>query len=245
MTEQIYNKGISHYVAKTYGWAIQEQLLLLPHYKKLIGNLKGKSVLDIGCGNGWLTYLLGKKAREVLGCDVSGEMINLARKEHLLPNMKYAVLDATKIESLGRKFDIITCSLMLHASRDKKALVQTLRGANSLLNKNGSMVILVPHPCFSTQNKRDYNTYTFSQDFNYFEDDQEYRVKLVSQKGTNTFTNKFYNLEDYFDAFRKAGFVVNQIIEPHVLDKYLSKYKNLWTSELKIPFYLIFKITRR
>lgn len=244
MKEQIENtKEISCYEAKTYGWAQQEQLLLVPNYLDLIGDLNGKSVLDVGCGNGWLTYLIGQKAKSVLGCDVSADMIKIAREEYSSNNIKYEVLDASSLNSLNERFDVILCSLMLHASQSYDSMVQTLISASNLLEKNGKMVILVPHPCFSMNNKRPYNTYTFSDSFNYFNKNETYDVNLVSNKGVTRFSNKFYNLQDYFDAFRKSGFLVSQIVEPQVSSEYKDK-KELWTSEFEIPFYLIFEIVK-
>lgn len=245
MKEQIKKQNkISHYDAKTYGWSLQEQLLLVPNYFKVIGNLNGKDVLDIGCGNGWLTYLMAKKAKSILGCDISESMIEVAEKNHKLPNTNYYALDATNINKLNKKFDVITCSLMLHASQTHNSMIKTLKSAANLLKKNGNIVILVPHPCFSIQNKRSYNTYTFSDSFNYFEKNQSYNVNLVSSKGLVTkFTNKFYNLQDYFDAFLKSGLMVTQISEPEVLPKDRTK-NGVWTSELKTPFYLIFKVVK-
>jgi 2-polyprenyl-3-methyl-5-hydroxy-6-metoxy-1,4-benzoquinol methylase len=46
------------------------------------GGMKGKSILDLGCGDGVLTYLLDRKGVKAHGIDVSSLAIELARDKH-------------------------------------------------------------------------------------------------------------------------------------------------------------------
>ena len=73
---------IGEYDAQTYyGWAFQERELLLQPYLNAIGDLRGKSVLDLGCGFGWITKILSENAKEVFGVDISQEMIDIAKEQ--------------------------------------------------------------------------------------------------------------------------------------------------------------------
>ena len=58
---------IGKYEASKYGWAYQERELLLKPYLKSIGDYPGKKILDLGCGKGWITKILAKKAKKVEG----------------------------------------------------------------------------------------------------------------------------------------------------------------------------------
>ena len=52
--------------------------LLNPKLEGLIGGIRGKKVLDIGCGEGFSTMLLANKgAKNVIGADVNGYSIGL------------------------------------------------------------------------------------------------------------------------------------------------------------------------
>lgn len=44
------------------------------------GNVKGKSILDIGCGSGRIALVLAERGAEVLGIDYSSNMIELANR---------------------------------------------------------------------------------------------------------------------------------------------------------------------
>ena len=55
---------------------------------RLVGALEGKRVLDLACGFGFYTKLLKQRgAAQVIGVDISPEMVRLARaKEQILPS---------------------------------------------------------------------------------------------------------------------------------------------------------------
>ena len=44
------------------------------------------SVLDAGCGNGWLSQIISTKGHSVLGCDISSELLALAKNNY--PNIQ-------------------------------------------------------------------------------------------------------------------------------------------------------------
>ena len=60
-TEVIRNKGDTY-----------REIFTLPVTLKILGNIKGKRVLDLGCGEGYNTRILAKKEpREIVGIDFS------------------------------------------------------------------------------------------------------------------------------------------------------------------------------
>ena len=73
----------------------------------------GQRVLDLGCGSGWATRLLAREVRQdangganVVGLDVSDEMIRLARQtSRELSNLRYFVGSATQIPAQDDFFD--------------------------------------------------------------------------------------------------------------------------------------------
>src|SRR5262245_42326897 len=77
---------------------------------RMVGALNGQRVLDLACGDGFYTRLLKQHgAAEVLGVDISPEMIRLAREhEQQAPlGLTYQVGDAVTLSQLG-PFDLVT-----------------------------------------------------------------------------------------------------------------------------------------
>lgn len=76
-----------------------------------LGDTKGKSVLDVGCGAGKFCQLaLEKGASRVVGIDLSPKMIEESRKNCGSAELK--VMDVSK-EKVEGQFDMVICGLVL------------------------------------------------------------------------------------------------------------------------------------
>ena len=115
---------------------------------KLIGNVKGKRVLDLACGEGYNTRILAKKGAIVVGVDFSEKLIELARhleiKERL--GIVYYVADAANMEKIqSNDFDLVTCFMALQdIEHYKQAIFEVAR----VLKEKGRFIFSIPHPCF-------------------------------------------------------------------------------------------------
>ena len=69
-------------------------------------------ILDIGCGNGALSYDVAKKAKKVVGIDISKQSVEIAEKKYSAPNIEYRVGDVTK-DLPNQRFDVIILSNVL------------------------------------------------------------------------------------------------------------------------------------
>lgn len=79
---------------------------------QLAGNLRGKKVLDIGCGSGIFMIDFVKRGASVVGIDYSQKMLDLAKKqleEHKVNYLKYKLIkaEATHLPFEKEKFDIV------------------------------------------------------------------------------------------------------------------------------------------
>lgn len=91
--------------------------------------LKGKKIVDIGCGGGILAESMARRGAEVLGVDLGEENLKAAAihakqsgLEHTLRYEHIAVEDLAKREA--GQFDIVTCMEMLEHVPDPAAIVQ-------------------------------------------------------------------------------------------------------------------------
>lgn len=67
--------------------------------------------LDIGCGTGFSSVALKKISEQVIGIDLSAEMIDLAIEER---GVEYIVSSAESLPLFNQKFDLITVSQAIH-----------------------------------------------------------------------------------------------------------------------------------
>ena len=101
------------------------------------GSLKGKRILDIGCGGGILSESLALEGAEVVGIDLAEAGLEVA-KLHLLESgldIDYQFIsaeDLTKTES--ESFDVITCLEMLEHVPDPSLIIEA---CSKLVKSNG------------------------------------------------------------------------------------------------------------
>lgn len=115
-----------------------------PALFSLIPDLKGKRVLDLGCGYGENCKVFAEMgASYVLGIDLSEKMLEVARRENAHPQVDYRVMNMEDIHTLRDQFDIIISSLALHYIHDFDGLVQKV---SALLTDSGYFIFTQEHP---------------------------------------------------------------------------------------------------
>ena len=98
---------------------ILRQYMVIPTALHLLKNIKNKSVLDVGCGYGYFSRVMKKKgASNIMGVDISGKMIDLAKYEEKVNSvgLKYDVHDVLYLPRLG-EFDIALAVYLFHYSK--------------------------------------------------------------------------------------------------------------------------------
>jgi SAM-dependent methyltransferase len=77
-----------------------------PATLRMVGNVKGKQLLDLSCGEGYNTRILAKKGARVIGVDFSKEMIKLAREREKRDRLGIARARTITIYTNKRNFKV-------------------------------------------------------------------------------------------------------------------------------------------
>ncbi|BAL94735.1 bifunctional 2-polyprenyl-6-hydroxyphenol methylase/3-demethylubiquinol 3-O-methyltransferase UbiG [Rubrivivax gelatinosus] len=112
-----------------------------------LAGLRGKTVLDVGCGGGVLSESMARRAAHVTGIDLSTKALGVARLHALeseVMNLEYREI-ATEALAAERpaSFDVVTCMEMLEHVPDPASVIE----ACARLAKPGGWVF------FSTLNR--------------------------------------------------------------------------------------------
>jgi 2-polyprenyl-3-methyl-5-hydroxy-6-metoxy-1,4-benzoquinol methylase len=108
-----------------------------------IGRVAPRTLVDIGCGEGWLARALPPDKIRVTGIDASPELIAAARAlgGGRFETMSYDAL-GSGAASLGAPFDLAVCNFSLIGAD----VAAVLRGVFALLRPGGALLIQTVHP---------------------------------------------------------------------------------------------------
>lgn len=119
--------------------------VVAPNLLRVLKPVKGMSVLDIGCGDGFVTREIAAMGADVVGTDISPEMVQLAQKA-AAPNERYVAAPAEKLSfAKDASFDAATIVLAL---QNIEHLAVALAEAARVLRVGGRLLIVLNHPAF-------------------------------------------------------------------------------------------------
>jgi SAM-dependent methyltransferase len=216
-------------------------------FLKLIGNVTGKKVLDFACGEGHFTRMLRTAgAREVVGADLSGRMIELARaQEETEPlGITYQVADARKPAS-APEFDVVAAAWLLVYAHNREELAEMCRSVASRLKPGGRFITVITNPdVCEFGSKPDYRKYHFSVEAP--EDPTEgapIRIVLHLSKTDLPIENYYLPLSAYEAALTEAGFSDVRVHQPR-LSPATEHDGDYWDEFMEYPLFVLIEGVR-
>ncbi len=158
---------------------------------------KPQTVLDIGCGEGWLARELNKSEVWTYGIDIVPELIREANKQG---GGEFQVVSYENLsqKTIKKKFNVVVCNFSLLGNESVTKIFQSVP---NLLNNDGYFIVQTIHPAA--------------------ESDSAYKDEWRKGSWTgfsDNFTNPppwyFRTLETWKKLFQDNGFVLEEILEP-------------------------------
>lgn len=189
--------------------------LILPNLLRLLNIRKGESVLDVACGQGFFAREFYKAGAEVIGIDISEELIKIAKERSPLA-IKYYVSQAENIQPLGNS----SCNkiAMILALQNIEDVNKVFKECNRILKHNGVIYLVLNHPAFRIPKKSAWG-WDKEGKIQYRRIDaylSESRDKIQIHPGikASEFTWSFHRpLQFYFKKLWKNGFYVTKLEE--------------------------------
>jgi ubiquinone/menaquinone biosynthesis C-methylase UbiE len=162
---------------------------------RMLGDVSGRAVLDLACGDGFYTRLIKKAgAARVTGVDISSAMIALANEsEKASPlGVEYLCRDVATLPDLGA-FDVVSAAYLLHYAPDVQALQLMCERIGRQLKPGGRLVCINENPDQPSDEKPR-------------EEGSAITYAMVSGRSMIRFNAYYYSRETYETALRSAGF---------------------------------------
>jgi ubiquinone/menaquinone biosynthesis C-methylase UbiE len=198
-----------------------------PATLSLLPTVKGKRVLDAGCGPGVYSKLLLEQGAEVLGIDASPKMIELAQKR-TGSKAQFILADLNRPLSFleDQSFDIVLSALALDYVKDwETVFCEFFR----VLRTPGVLVFSAGHP-FP-------DFYKFQDKANYFEVEA---IEFIWCGFGFDIAVPFYRrpLSEIFNPLIAAGFIMDQVLEPQPVPEFRREAPEDYKKLMKRPGFI-------
>jgi SAM-dependent methyltransferase len=227
--------------------------MVYPEVLRFAGNVRGRRVLDLGCGPGALTRLLAYRGARATGVDASERMIELARRDAreagVTPEPVFQVGDAGDRRTLPRgPFDLVTLVLAL---QNMERPGRVLTNAAARLRPRGRLIVALNHPCFripgSTHWGWDPDERIQFRRIDAYRSRRKVEIQIHPGSDPEATRPSFHwPLETLFSALRRAGLVVVDLSEPasdRVSEGGRAEAEN--TARREIPLFLVILAERK
>ena len=220
-------------------------LIEIPNFRKLVPDVKNKSILDLGCGYGENDkYYKEQGAKYVLGTDISYKMLELAEINNKKDGVEFMKIAMEDISSINQKFDIIISSLAFHYIKDFDKLIED---CYNLLNDNGYLVFSQEHPittCIKyTEHVKKGHTIIDDKYFGLFSDYNRPGKRTKEWFGEEVI--KYHrNFEEIINTLINKGFMIDKILEP-IPSKEAIKNNPKYINQYDRPFFLFVRAKKQ
>jgi 2-polyprenyl-3-methyl-5-hydroxy-6-metoxy-1,4-benzoquinol methylase len=213
-----------------------------PSVLQLAGEVRGLRVLDLACGNGYLSRRFARQGAIVTGVDATAAIVERARaRESREPlGITYHVADAAHVAMLADgAFDLVVCNMALMDIENAAGAIQEVA---RVLRPQGRFVASLAHPCFDKVNtsgwaiERIYPTTTIWRKMSHYRELATADFPWMRVPGETVYTRAFHRpLSWYFRTLRAAGFVVAAFEEPEPTEEFLATSpQGPWVAEIPL-----------
>ena len=215
--------------------------LLDPIILEVLGDIKGKQILDAGCGDGYLSRKLARRGASVTGVEISSKMLAFAAEEE-------------KREPLAIEYHCASCSSLPFLSSSSfdatvtNNVIQDMddyHGAftefSRLLKPGGIYLHIMNHPCFMTPVwgwvKDDQGKKLYRKVDHYFQRGP-FLCPWGPSSGMQPTVYWHRTLADIVNRLISCGFVIKRIMEPEAPECWKTEHPGRMDSA-RIPDFLI------
>lgn len=190
--------------------------VVLPNMLRLVEPKSGIVIADIACGEGFFSSAFAQAGATVIGADIGGELIEIAKKQKS-PNSTFYVAPSHELSFIGsQSVDVVTIVLAVqNIEKYRETFVEVAR----TLKPGGRFIFVLNHPTYRIPKASSWG-YDEEADIQYRRVDQylsESKSEILMEPGKGEKSRVTYSfhrpLQAYSKALQKAGLAISRIEE--------------------------------
>lgn len=207
------------------------QHLLNPALFPLLGDVKGKTILDAGCGHGYLARMLARKGAIVTGVEPADSLYTYAIQKEQTEKLgiTYIQADLSALNTFQGIFDCVVANMVFMDIPDYQAAIHNCIVS---LKNNGTFIFSILHPCFEESG----SAWTKK---GYVEVSEYFQERAIKQKVSYFFHRP---LSAYMNFVIQQGCNIRSIIEPQLDAEEARRYGN--DRDVHVPSFLVIEAVR-
>lgn len=198
----------------------------------------GERALDFGCGTGRSTRFLQNLGFNVIGVDISVEMLRLAR-EHDPKGHYLLVKPGMPIEVEARSMDLVLAAFPFDNIATAATKISLFEELSRLLRPNGRIINLVSSPEIYVNEWVSFSTRAFPGNRTAASGDVV-RVVMLDVPDSRPVEDILWTHEDYLNVYHEAGLAEEAVYRPLGRDDEGFP----WVTELAISPWVIYVLSR-
>lgn len=192
--------------------------VIMPNILRILDLKPRMTILDVACGQGYFSRAFAENGAIVIGCDVSNELIEMAKK-HLLKKIEYHTASADDLSFV--KDASIDAVVIILAIQNIENMAGTFAECARVIRSNGRLIIVLNHPTFRIPDRSswewDVKAGKQYRRLDAYMSDSQTKIDMtpgMNEKADKRFTISFHRpLQSYFKALAKAGLAVTRLEE--------------------------------
>ena len=175
---------------------------------RLLGDLKGKRVLELGCGGAQCSIAFAKQGAIAIGVDFSAEQLSFARRLCEKEGVKVELHQGDLADLAFLRADSIDLVFSAYALGYVEDLGRVFRQVHRVLKPEAPLVFSLPHPAYDLIDDDDAEEPLLVRRSYFDQTPIDYEWNGVA------FTDYHHTLSDLFMGLTRTSYRVDTIIEP-------------------------------
>jgi len=177
---------------------------------RLLGDLRGKRVLELGCGGAQCSIAFAKAGATAIGVDFSAEQLAFGRRLAEREEARIELRHGDLADLAFLRADSIDLAFSAYAFGYVEDLNRVFRQVHRVLKVGAPLVFSLPHPAYDMIDDDADPALLVRR--SYFD-----RRPIQYQLGGNTFTDYRHTFADLYMGLARASYRVDLILEPEPL----------------------------